>query len=85
MITVLCQIHMLKIFSQGQNKGMLFLCSDQCFSEITSEVTASAFSESAHPAVLRVQLDPLTPAPLEAPKETGLSRPPRPSVMCHFS
>ena len=69
MITVLCQIHMLKILSQGQNKGMLFLCSDQCFSEITSEVTASAFSETAHPAVLRVQLDPPTPAPWRHPRK----------------
>lgn len=76
MITVLCQIHMLKIFSQGQNKRIPLLCSDQRFSEIITEVTESAFSESAHPTVLRVRRDPLTPDTPESSKETGLGQSP---------
>ena len=79
MIPVLCQTHMLKIFPQGQNKRMPFLCSDQCFSEIITEVTESAFS------VLRVRCGPLTPDTPGVIQETGLGQSPWPSVLSHFS
>lgn len=60
MIPVLCQIHILKIlsYSSKKKKGMSFLYSDQCFSEIITAILESAFSESAHPTLLRVQHDP---------------------------